>query len=81
MHARDDLRVPACCDLRGTRILIGGVNRGKCTLNVRHYGKERAYRGLSLETPELRSLPSVVGDIVRVGRLGGLISEYRRIAA
>jgi len=48
---------------------------------VRHYNKERPHRGLSLETPEPRSLPSAVGDIVRVARLGGLINEYRRIAA
>ena len=48
---------------------------------VRHYNKERPHRGLSLETPEPRSLPSAVGDIVRVARLGGLINEYHRKAA
>jgi hypothetical protein len=48
---------------------------------VRHYNAERPHRGLSLETPEPRSLPNAVGDIVRVAKLGGLINEYRRIAA
>jgi transposase InsO family protein len=49
---------------------------------VRHYNTERPHRGLSLETPEPKPLPSSAdGEIVRVARLGGLINEYHRIAA
>jgi putative transposase len=49
---------------------------------VRHYNKERPHRGLSLETPEPKpDTGRGGGEIVRVARLGGLINEYRRIAA
>ncbi len=37
---------------------------------VTHYNEERPHRGLSLETPEPKSLPNgAVGRIVRVARL------------
>jgi hypothetical protein len=49
---------------------------------VTHYNRERPHRGLSLETPEPKSDQTCIdGKIVRVARLGGLINEYRRIAA
>ncbi len=49
---------------------------------VRHYNEERPHRGLSLETPEAKPDTGCGGgEIVRVARLGGLINEYRRIAA
>ncbi len=49
---------------------------------VRHYNKERPHRGLCLETPEPKpALTGADGEVVRVARLGGLINEYRRVAA
>jgi putative transposase len=49
---------------------------------ISHYNKERPHRGLSLETPEPELTSNRAGgEIVRVSRLGGLISEYHRIAA
>jgi len=49
---------------------------------ISRYNNERPHRGLSLQTPEPK-LTSNRGDgeVVRVARLGGLINEYRRIAA
>ena len=49
---------------------------------VSHYNEERPHRGLGLET----SVPGAAlrrgdGRVLRVDRLGGLIHEYRRIAA
>jgi transposase InsO family protein len=49
---------------------------------LRHYNEERPHRGLELETP----VPGAArnrsdGAVVRLDRLGGLIHEYRRIAA
>ena len=49
---------------------------------VRHYKKERPHRGLSLATPEPKLISDCAGgDVVRRGRLGGLINEYHREAA
>ncbi len=48
---------------------------------LRHYNEERPHRGLALETPEPDAVRSQDGVVVRVDRLGGLIHEYRRIAA
>jgi putative transposase len=49
---------------------------------ARHYNEERPHRGLSLQTPEPRpTLNRADGEIVRVDRLGGLVHEYRRLAA
>ena len=49
---------------------------------VTHYDQERPHRGLSLQTPEPKpALNPGDGEVVRVTRLGGLINEYRRIAA
>src|SRR5680860_1428720 len=49
---------------------------------VSHYNQERPHRGLSLQTPEPRPiLNCAAGEIVRVDRLGGLVHEYRRLAA
>jgi transposase InsO family protein len=49
---------------------------------LRHYNEERPHRGLELETP----VPGAArnrsdGAVVCLDRLGGLIHEYRRIAA
>ena len=49
---------------------------------LRHYNEERPHRGLELETP----VPGAAGKrsdgaVVRLDRLGGLVHEYRRIAA
>lgn len=49
---------------------------------VSHYNEERPHRGLSLQTPEPRPILNCAdGGIVRVDRLGGLVHEYRRLAA
>lgn len=49
---------------------------------VKHYNQERPHRGLSLQTPEPRLASNRAdGRIVRLDRLGGLIHEYRRLAA
>ena len=49
---------------------------------VKHYNEERPHRALSLQTPEPRPTSNRAdGEVVRVARLGGLINEYRRIAA
>src|SRR5660398_48972 len=49
---------------------------------VSHYNQERPHRGLSLQTPEPRPILNCAdGEIVRVDRLGGLVHEYRRLAA
>ena len=49
---------------------------------VTHYNKERPHRGLCLETPEPKPDTNCgEGGVLRVARLGGLINEYRRIAA
>jgi putative transposase len=65
-------------------VLVLGERHLERTLRVyvRHYNKERPHRGLSLQTPEPRPTPNRAdGEVVRVARLGGLINEYRRIAA
>ncbi|HEY5530359.1 MAG TPA: integrase core domain-containing protein [Thermoleophilia bacterium] len=49
---------------------------------VRHYNEERPHRGLSPRTPEPTLVPQhPAGEVVRTGRLGGLINEYHREAA
>lgn len=49
---------------------------------ISHYNEERPHRGLSLETPESQLASNRTGGkVVRIDRLGGLVHEYRRIAA
>src|SRR5665647_1911229 len=49
---------------------------------ISHYNKERPHRGLSLATPEPKLISDCAGgDVVRRGRLGGLINEYHRESA
>ena len=49
---------------------------------ITHYNKERPHRGLCLQTPEPKLTSNYAGgDVVRTGRLGGLINEYHRKAA
>jgi hypothetical protein len=44
---------------------------------LRHYNTERPHRALALHTPEPKlASDHSGGDVVRVGRLGGLINEY-----
>jgi putative transposase len=65
-------------------ILVWNERHLRRALNeyVSHYNTERPHRGLSLQTPSPRpTLNHTDGEMVRVDRLGGLIHEYRRIAA
>ena len=65
-------------------VLIFGQRHAQRVLEeyLRHYNEERPHRGLALETPEPgAALRRGDGTVVRVDRLGGLIHEYRRIAA
>ena len=49
---------------------------------VEHDNAARPHRALRLRPPLARGQPvSAVGEIVRRGRLGGLIHEYERLAA
>jgi putative transposase len=48
-----------------------------------HYNRERPHRGLELRPPDPATAiqPPGTGKIKRRDRLGGLIHEYRRVAA
>jgi hypothetical protein len=52
---------------------------------IRHYNRERPYRGLDLSPPEgspnVKALSPASGNMGRTNRLGGLIHEYYREAA
>ena len=75
-HPQPDTRAP------GERHLTPLPSERVLREYARHHNKESPHRGLALETPEPKPLPSSAdGEIVRVARLGGLINEYHRIAA